>query len=434
MLRECPVKYECNGETDSPYMNLSSESVDGISFRARSWGKWTNLNPLGRDPLNPQNPNTNVFWANNCFTQCISFVSLQDAILCAQRGAEICTSTPPPDEPPTGPPFPELELFYNVEKSCTAPCPEGEGYTFTTPAGTFVALNQILADEMAYNYACYMAQTYRVCDGGGGGGGVYPVISALSPNYGCLNTFFNGAVTVSGGVSPYTWEIVGGFPIGFVGVSTPGGGTFYIQGMPLIYGSYVFQMKVTDAMGHSTTVTRTLNVMAITNATLPDLVEGVAYSAQLTAAGGSGSYTFTITSGTLPDGLFMNDAGELFGTPTTDEGDYDITFEVDDGISKCQQVLTIHGYGCFLDDKELPDGNTCCLYTHNLTLNPLLQPDVDYSLAVNLKPGDTLPDGLSMDGYGAITGTPTVAGTFTFEICVDQYYSGGGGNGGNGGV
>lgn len=57
--------------------------------------------------------------------------------------------------------------------------------------------------------------------------------------------------------------------------------------------------------------------LAITSGTLPTATVGNAYRAYLTATGGTGPYTWTITNGTLPPGLHLEPAtGAITGTPT----------------------------------------------------------------------------------------------------------------------
>ncbi len=52
---------------------------------------------------------------------------------------------------------------------------------------------------------------------------------------------------------------------------------------------------------------------------LPNATQGVAYSATLTASGGTGGYTYAITGGNLPSGLSLN-GGVISGTPNGGEG------------------------------------------------------------------------------------------------------------------
>lgn len=55
----------------------------------------------------------------------------------------------------------------------------------------------------------------------------------------------------------------------------------------------------------------------VTTSTLPGGTVGVPYTTQqLTATGGTNSYTWSIASGTLPAGLTLSSAGAITGTPT----------------------------------------------------------------------------------------------------------------------
>lgn len=68
-------------------------------------------------------------------------------------------------------------------------------------------------------------------------------------------------------------------------------------------------------------------VIAVSPASLPDGVKGVAYPPQaLTASGGTAPYTFAVTAGSLPPGLTLAATGTLTGTPTAAGGP--ITFTV----------------------------------------------------------------------------------------------------------
>jgi hypothetical protein len=51
--------------------------------------------------------------------------------------------------------------------------------------------------------------------------------------------------------------------------------------------------------------------------TLPDGTVGTAYTGTVTATGGTGPYTYAVTSGTLPAGLTLASNGNITGTSTT---------------------------------------------------------------------------------------------------------------------
>jgi hypothetical protein len=56
--------------------------------------------------------------------------------------------------------------------------------------------------------------------------------------------------------------------------------------------------------------------MFVTSSALPSGTVGTPYSTQLTATGGTNSYTWSITSGALPSGLNISAGGLISGTPT----------------------------------------------------------------------------------------------------------------------
>lgn len=59
--------------------------------------------------------------------------------------------------------------------------------------------------------------------------------------------------------------------------------------------------------------------LTITTTTLSSGTVGTAYSASVSASGGTSPYSYEVTSGSLPNGLSMSSAGAISGTPTTEE-------------------------------------------------------------------------------------------------------------------
>jgi hypothetical protein len=81
--------------------------------------------------------------------------------------------------------------------------------------------------------------------------------------------------------------------------------------------------------------------LAVTTVSLPSDTVNVAYAQILQAVGGSGSYTWSVTTGTLPDGLTLSAAtGLISGTPTT-AATSDFTVRVNDGLTTDDQPLSI---------------------------------------------------------------------------------------------
>ena len=98
----------------------------------------------------------------------------------------------------------------------------------------------------------------------------------------------------------------------------------YLAGSPSTVGFYSFDMIMTDTAGNQTRRTFTLNVtpMGIVNTGLPSATEGVAYSQQLSAFGGTPPYTFTYRAADLyslmfPAGISGSPSGAISGTPTS---------------------------------------------------------------------------------------------------------------------
>ena len=65
---------------------------------------------------------------------------------------------------------------------------------------------------------------------------------------------------------------------------------------------------------------------------------------------------------------------------------------------------------CVVQTTELPDGDVGVAYMANVAAEGFLM-QFGWSLQ-----GGSLPDGLTLNEDGMITGTPTVAGTFTFIV------------------
>ncbi|WP_460640247.1 choice-of-anchor Q domain-containing protein, partial [Larkinella harenae] len=89
---------------------------------------------------------------------------------------------------------------------------------------------------------------------------------------------------------------------GLSGVTTDLAGKPRIVGGTVDMGAYEYQANPT--------------VVTITNPTLSTTRVGQAFNQRFTAAGGSGSFSFSVVSGTLPAGLSLATNGVLSGTPT----------------------------------------------------------------------------------------------------------------------
>lgn len=240
------------------------------------------------------------------------------------------------------------------------------------------------------------------------------VVTATLPA-GIRGTAYGATLEASGGDGTYSWALTsGGLP---PGVALASNGT--LAGTPTLAGTYGFTVQVTSgglqaSAGLSITV---FDPLSVATTALSSAVLNIAYSASLQALGGDGSYTWSLASGTLPDGLSLDAAGVFSGTPTA-LGTSNFTVQVVSGdgqtatadlsITVNEQVLPP-----VVTTTTLPDGGVGAAYSAQLQAT---DGDGTYQWAVVT---GALPAGLTLDaGTGAITGSPVSAGTSNFTVQV----------------
>jgi uncharacterized protein (TIGR03437 family) len=162
------------------------------------------------------------------------------------------------------------------------------------------------------------------------------------PN-GTTNVAYSASLSASasGGNPPYAWAIEAGtLPTG-LSLSSTG----IISGTPTSFNTSSFTVQATDGSGATASISATLQInpagLAITTQSpLSSGIVNVDYPQQvLTAAGGVPPYTFSITGGSLPNGLSLSN-GVITGTPTT-AGGFTITATVQDSAgTQGQTTLT----------------------------------------------------------------------------------------------
>lgn len=80
--------------------------------------------------------------------------------------------------------------------------------------------------------------------------------------------------------------------------------------------------------------------LLVTTSSVPDGTVGSAYSASLAATGGNGTRTWSLVSGSMPDGLGLSASGTMSGTPTT-AGFFTFTVGVTDGYLSDTKTVTM---------------------------------------------------------------------------------------------
>jgi len=174
--------------------------------------------------------------------------------------------------------------------------------------------------------------------------------------------------------------------------------------------------------GGSTGPGGTPATLTITTTSLPNGTSGAVYSANLTAAGGTAPYAWTLAAGSaLPTGLTMTPDGAISGTPTT-AGNTDITFTVTDAEatpqnqSKQLSLLVVAGFR--ITSGSLPSGVMNTSYSTTLSATGGTLP---YTWMVS---SGTLPAGLSLNSAtGTISGTPLSTGFSNFTVTVTDAHA-----------
>ena len=148
-----------------------------------------------------------------------------------------------------------------------------------------------------------------------------------------VNAPYSTVLQAQGGVGTYTWSISGGnLPPGLTLSSM----SATISGTPTMAGNFPFTAEVMDGGGHTSTASLGIIVegaivinctSCVANGVLPRGSVGIAYTAALSATGGTAPYAWCVpeptgacdngTGGGLPAGLTLNpSSGVISGTPT----------------------------------------------------------------------------------------------------------------------
>ena len=225
------------------------------------------------------------------------------------------------------------------------------------------------------------------------------------------------------GTPPYTGQVSNGtLPPGLSMTTIATATGFIFSGNPTTAGTYPFDLVVKDAgipaqtvTGHYTITVYTFPVIRTTE--LKNGFGGIAYSDKLTITGGKTPYSYNLSAGILPTGLFLDSAtGAITGTPNGTGSTFTVTV-TDAGTPPAtavkQLTLTVINSQDILNIMTTTPAPASVGVLYNQSINYV---GGVYPYTFTIVSG-ALPAGLVMDpATGIITGSPQSPGSVTFRV------------------
>jgi hypothetical protein len=242
---------------------------------------------------------------------------------------------------------------------------------------------------------------------------------------------YSTMLKVAGTAGPYTFSESPFSPLpSWLTLSSTG----VLSGTPPATGSYVIQPIITDAVGNTMAGPSFALIVSAAGAAAPliqspfaDFVPpgsvGIPYNLPLDGnvlrllfRGGAPSYSWSVTSGSLPAGMALLTGGNgvpnyLGGVPST-SGDYEFSLTATDATG---QSLVIPLFLSISDLTLTPDslGPGVVGTPYSVTLTPS---GGTAPYAIELASDSDLPPGLALASDGVLSGTPTHPGNFLMFV------------------
>jgi hypothetical protein len=264
------------------------------------------------------------------------------------------------------------------------------------------------------------------------------MIGPLEINAEIGNLDIHAPIQVTGGLPPYQLAIIESTNVAGLSLSgntliSPSGSAF------LEDANLAFQVRITDALGQVVIQNCNLHVYAggggggsITiSASFPADVPGANYSVPVSASGGTGPYTFSISNGSLPGSLWLNPETNTISGQLSYAGTFAFTLRAVDAAGETATAPC----SIVVSNSVMPLGlasvrcDVIAGQQFTQTLSGTGGTGGPYSIALDWErvPSDpldatlktlSLPEGVSYNGTTGLGGTPMQTGSYSIPVIV----------------
>ncbi len=235
--------------------------------------------------------------------------------------------------------------------------------------------------------------------------------SGCALSNGTVGVPYSQWLAADGGIGPYRFQLFGQLPVGLA--LTPDGS---ISGTPTAAVSLPFRISATDSQGKAAAQDCSISVnspaFSVSSVCpLPPAVTGSAYTATLPSA-----YVWSV-SGTLPVGLSLTPDGTVSGIPMRSGPKQFLLLASDPNGNQVGQVcsLAVTPGPLAVNGCPLPDANAGTPYFGSLTA-------VGGSAPFSITTTGALPAGIQVSSNGQVSGTPTIAGVYPFNVIMQEAF------------
>jgi IPT/TIG domain/Bacterial Ig domain/Putative Ig domain len=243
-------------------------------------------------------------------------------------------------------------------------------------------------------------------------------IASTSLATGAVGASYSATLVATGGVQPYTWTMTGGALPGGLQLNTISGA---ITGTPTLAGSFSFTVQVQDAKGSFTSASLPLSISPAPAPTISSVSPNsgpISGGTTVTISGSNFRLGAAVQFGstTLPSAQVVSPAQIQAVTPAESSGTVGVTVLNTDGqTATAANVFTFTRPTLQVTTSSLPAGIVGTNYSTTLAATGGVPP---YSWSTA---SGALPAGVQLNtSTGVIGGTPTLAGSFSFTVQVQD--------------